>query len=208
MPVVKLVTAAQLQIFAPRCDFLVMGPAINAACEEFEISTPRRLKHFLGQLHHESSGLTRLEEDLTYTSAARICEVWPKRFPTIDAALPFVRNPRALANKVYGGRLGNTGPDDGWRFRGGGLIMNTGLANYRDAGEAIGVDLVAQPELLRQPKIAALAAGAFWARKNLNELADQDNAEAVSLRVNGGRNGLPDRLRQTQRAGLIWREAA
>lgn len=200
-----LITAAQLQRFALRCDFLVLAPALDAACRRFDITTPRRLRHFLGQVHHESMGLTRLEEALSY-SADRLCEVWPLRFPTVAAATPFARNPRALANKVYGGRMGNVGPDDGWRYRGRGLLMTTGRKNYAEAGERIGLDLIAYPELLAEARAAALAAGAFWSANGCNALADRDELELLTRRINGGLNGLADRRTQTHRAGLIWRE--
>lgn len=200
-----LITAAQLQRFALRCDFMALAPALDAACRRFDIATPRRLRHFMGQVHHESMGLTRLEEVLSY-SADRLCEVWPARFPNAASAAPFARNPRALANKVYGGRMGNVGPDDGWHYRGRGLLMTTGRQNYVEAGELIGLDLVAQPELLGQAKAAALAAAAFWKLNGCNALADRDELELVTRRINGGLNGLADRRVQTQRAGLIWRE--
>ena len=199
-----LVTVAQLQRFAPSCDFLALGPALDAACRAHEINTARRLKHFMGPVHHESLGLTRLEERLNY-SAKRLTEVWPTRFRTVEAAQPFANNPRALANRVYGGRMGNTGPDDGWRHRGRGLLMNTGRDNYAEVGALLGLDLIAQPELLATPRIAALAAAAFWRLNSINRLADADDLVGVTLKVNGGKIGLDDRRRQTQRAGLIWR---
>ena len=83
------------------------------------------LDDFLAQILHESAMLERLEEGLSY-SAERLCAVWPGRFPTIAAAQPYARNPDALANKAYGGRLGNTQPGDGWRFRSRGLMQVTG----------------------------------------------------------------------------------
>lgn len=199
-----LVTAAQLRVFAIRADGIVMAPALDRAMAEYQIATPARICHFLGQIHHESKGLTRLEEDLNY-SAKRLTEVWPKRFPTIAAAAPYAGNPRKLAEKTYGGRLGNTAPGDGWKYRGGGLIMNTGRENYERPGELIGVDLVAQPELLRTPAIAALSAAAYWADHGCNELADRENVTAITRRIQGGSLGLDDRKRQVARANAIWR---
>ena len=81
--------------------------------------------HFVSQVLHESGGLRWLEENLNY-SAARLVAVWPRRFPTEDRARPYARNPERLANNVYGGRMGNTEPGDGWRYRGRGLIQITG----------------------------------------------------------------------------------
>ena len=187
-----LITAAQLVRFAPRCDALAMAPALDAACRRFEITTVRRISAFLGQVHHESLGLTRLEESLSYT-AERLCVVWPARFPTLASAAPYARNPQALANRVYGGRLGNLQAGDGWRFRGRGLLMTTGRANYEEAGELIGLDLVGRPELLATPKVAALAAGAYWRLNGCNGLADAGDLEALTRRINGGVIGLAPR---------------
>ena len=150
MKVPALITAAQLQKFAPACDFMAMAPALDRAARARRIDTPRRVRHFMAHLHHESMGFRRLEENLNYTTPERLCAVWPKRFPTVQAAAPYVRNPRALAEKVYGGRMGNVRPGDGWRHRGGGLIMLTGRDNYARAQSWSGLPLLEQPELLRQ----------------------------------------------------------
>jgi len=84
----------------------------------------------LAESHHETGGAMQpLEENLNY-SAKRLTQVWPSRFPTLAAAAPYASNPRKLANKVYGGRLGNTAVDDGWLYRGRGLAQITGKANY------------------------------------------------------------------------------
>lgn len=201
-----LVTAAQLQLFARRCDYLVLGPALSAAAVEFKIDTPLRLAHWLGQLHVESLGLTRLVEDLTY-SAARLVEVWPSRFPSLAVAQPFAGAPKLLAERVYGGRkdLGNTQLGDGWRFRGRGLIQVTGRANYAEVGLEIGLDLVADPDALLSPANAARAAGAFWAIHGLNALADRGDIAAITRAVNGGQTGLAERTTQVARAKAIWR---
>src|SRR5262245_6319085 len=73
-----------------------------------------RLQYFLAQLGHESNGLTHKEEGLSY-SAQRLTEVWPNRFATVEVAKPYERNPEKLANYVYGGRMGNVNPGDGYR---------------------------------------------------------------------------------------------
>ncbi|MCJ2139669.1 peptidoglycan-binding protein [Methylobacterium sp. E-066] len=161
--------------------FITADDRIAAA----EISTPLRLAHFVAQMATESGGFTRLEEDLFY-SAERLVAVWPKRFPTLAAAKPYARNPKALAEKVYGGRMGNVQPGDGWRYRGGGLMQNTGRANYRAAG------FEADPDRLRTPVGAVAAALTFWADNGCNALADADDVEALRRRINGGDNGLPE----------------
>lgn len=148
------------------------------------------LRDFLAQIIHESAGLTKLAENLNY-SAKRLTEVWPSRFPTIESAQPFARNPEALANKVYGGRMGNTKPGDGWRFRGRSPIMVTGRDNYALVGRLMGQDLTVMPELLEQPHYALEASIAWWEDKVSDDMLG--DPERVSRRVNGGLIGLAER---------------
>jgi len=157
---------------------------------------------FLAQLGHESAGLTRTVEDLTYTRAENLMAVWPKRFPTADAARPFVRNPAALAEKVYGGRadLGNSEPGDGARYIGRGYLQITGRANYREMGERLGLDLEAHPDRAAEPDVAVRIACAFWTARRLNEPCDAGDFPAVSRRINGGAVGYDDRLAWLDRA--------
>lgn len=152
---------------------------------------PRVVPYFLGQVLHESANLTRVEELLNYTSAARLCAVWPRRFPTTASAEPYVRNPERLANLVYGKRMGNTEPGDGWRYRGRGLIQVTGRANYEAVGKAIGLDLLADPDMLKQPDIALRASLAWWSiNVPSNVIGD---VERITRIVNGGNAGLDER---------------
>lgn len=145
---------------------------------------------FLGQVLHESAGLTQFSENLNY-SAERLCKVWPSRFHTIADARPYERNPEALANKVYGGRMGNTEPGDGWRYRGRGPIQLTGKDNYRSVGDLMGQDLVGLPGLLEQPRYALEAAIAWWEDRIPDSMLG--DTEKVTRRVNGGLIGLADR---------------
>jgi putative chitinase len=149
------------------------------------ITTRLRAAHFLAQIATETGGLKAIEENLNY-SAKRMMQVWPSRFPTLASAQPYANKPQALANKVYGGRLGNTGPDDGWRYRGGGMLQTTGRENYRRAG------FEDDSDALRQPGPALAAALTFWTGNGLNALADRDDLTAVRKRINGGTNGLAE----------------
>lgn len=155
------------------------------------------LRDFLGQVLHESCMLERLEENLNY-SAERLTQVWPTRFPTIGSAAPYSRNPQALANKVYGGRLGNTAPGDGWEYRGRGLIQVTGRTNYELVQKVSGLKVLKTPGLLAQPLPALQSAIAWWERKVPDELLG--DVERVTLAVNGGTNGLAEREELTQLA--------
>ena len=124
-----------------------------------------------------------------------------------DAAAGYAYNPEALAEKVYGGRadLGNETPGDGWRYIGRGPIQISGRANYAAAEDGTGLPLLERPDLAETPSGGALVAGWFWRAHGLNELADADDAAAITKRINGGFVGLADRERQVARAKLIFR---
>lgn len=146
---------------------------------------------FLAQVLHESGMLERMEEGLSYSTPANIRRVWPSRFPTDEAAQPFVRNPQALANKVYGGRLGNTGSNDGWLYRGSGPIQVTGKANFQALERATGLPLVTNPDLLRRPGTEALRVCIAWWESNVPDSVMGD-VKKVRRAVNGGQIGLED----------------
>jgi len=169
--------------------------------EKYEINTPRRQAAFIGQCGHESASFKVLRENLNY-SAKGLVATWPSRFPNIDFASEYERKPERIANKVYGGRadLGNTEDGDGWRFAGKGLIQLTGRNNYKTCGDALGVDLIANPELLIEPEYAALSAGWFWNKRGLNALADNEDWTTITKRINGGSHGLQDRIDRTHKA--------
>ena len=160
--------------------------------EKYQINTPKRQACFIGQCMHESGGFKFLRENLNY-SARALMATWPSRFPDADVAEKYARQPEMIANKVYGGRMGNTEDGDGAKFIGRGLIQLTGKDNYRAFGEAIGEDLVANPQLVEQPRYAALSAGWFWNKRGLNALADVMDIETLTKRINGGNIGIDDR---------------
>ena len=147
---------------------------IQAACDAYEINTPRRVAAFLAQIGHESGGLR-------YTA-----EIWG---PT-------------LAQIRYEGRkdLGNTQRGDGKRYKGRGLIQTTGRFNHARARDGLRLlddsapDFELEPEALERPKWAALSAGLAWSDRSLNALADVGDFRRITLRINGGTNGMADRL--------------
>lgn len=147
------------------------------------IDTCREQCAFLAELINE--GLTRSSENLYYT-AARLNQVFPYYFPTVESARDFEKNPQKLANKVYGGRMGNNKINDGWLYRGRGPIGLTGRDNYRICGESIGADLVAHPELLEQPLWGVKSAIWFWNFKKLNPEAEAGNIDRISRAINTG----------------------
>jgi putative chitinase len=160
--------------------------------EKYEINTSKRQACFIGQVMHESGGFKHLVENLNY-SAKGLVSTWPSRFPTLEYAEEFARNPEKIANKVYSGRMGNTEEGDGAKYIGRGLIQLTGKENYANCGLGLGVDLLGNPDWLSDPKYAALSAGWFWNKKNLNQYADINDIETMTKRINGGTIGLEDR---------------
>ncbi|WP_397448111.1 glycoside hydrolase family 19 protein [Pseudomonas sp. NA-150] len=146
----------------------IFAPVLNTAMGRYQIIGPRRAAAFIAQIGHESGQLVYVRE------------LWG---PT-------------PAQARYEGRadLGNTVAGDGSKYRGRGLIQITGRANYAACGEALGLDLINQPELLEQPQYACLSAAWFWSTRGLNTLADSGSFDKITQRINGGQNGAADRL--------------
>jgi len=168
---------------------------LNETFEKYDISTPKRQACFLGQTMHESMNYKATKENLNY-SAKALMATWPSRFPSLDVAMQYERQPEKIASKVYVGRMGNESPEDAAAYIGRGLIQTTGKENYKHCGDALGVDLIANPHLLEEPRYAALSAGWFWNKKGLNALADEgtkDSFEVMTKRINGGLLGIDDR---------------
>lgn len=186
--------------------------------ERAEMTTPLRLCHFLAQTAHETGGFTIVRED-TRWSAKRMCEIWPHRFKQTDpvflAKYAACRGaPDGLAEMVYGYKirpdLGNCEPDDGWHYRGGGMFQGTGRGWYREAGQAIGVDLENEPEQIEDPRISLTCAIWWWRKHKLNTFADQNFGRAVGNAINRGNPhsskepiGYEDRQRWFDRAWAV-----
>jgi putative chitinase len=165
------------------------------------ITTPRCVAAFLGQCAVESAGFRAVEEDLGY-SAARLCEVWPNRFPNVEAAAACAHQPEALANRVYANRLGNgdEASGDGWRFRGRGLIQITGRGNYLRFAQAMGMTLDQAVEHAATRTGAADSAAWFWSVNGLNALADSWSVDSITRKINGGMAGAAERTRLCEAA--------
>ncbi len=179
-------------------------------------ASPRRVAHFLAQVLHESQALTVEYENLQY-SAARLVQVWPSRFRPHGPLDPvaYARDPRKLADLVYGGRMGNVQPGDGYAYRGRGMLQMTGRAGYARAtallrADAAGdpardhPDFVADPDAIVDPRWSLQAAAATWHDKGCNELADRDDLDELTRRINGADNGLAERGQWCRCAGRIW----
>jgi len=160
---------------------------LDAAMTAFTINTPKRAAAFLAQAAHESIGFTRLQENLSYSTPERLVEVFKNRFNGLADAAQYLRQPEKLANRVYANRLGNGDEPsgDGWRFRGRGLFQLTGRANYMAAGDGLGTDYKANPDLVAEPPDAAFTAAWYWAVGNLNAMADVGQIDVITRRING-----------------------
>lgn len=182
-----MITAEQIRKFSSKASPEIVAAFVRdwRVAEMAGINTRKRVEWFFTQIGIETGGLRTLEESLYYKSVAQIRKTWPSRFPTDASARPYVKNPQALANKVYNGRMGNTtGSDDGWDFRGGGPIQTTGRAGYRKMG------FENNPDDLRSPDHALSVAVREWTNRNCNRLADGDQKIGLRKAINGGTNGL------------------
>jgi putative chitinase len=204
-----MITADQLQKLGLFADWL---DPLNDVFDRFEINTPERMAAFIGQCAHESGNFKVLQENLNYKSDAlmklfsrsRISEDDCKKYGRRDD-IKQRADQDGIANIIYGGdfgrkNLGNTVFGDGAKYKGRGLIQLTGKANYTQAGDSLGVDLLNSPELVAQPKYAALTAGWFWNRGKLNTFADSGDIEGLTKKINGGTIGLDDRKKHIAHA--------
>lgn len=179
-------------------------PHLLAAMKRWDITTELRICHFLAQMAVESGVFTTVVESLNYREDKLIPLFGSRRISLADAhkygrSIDGKRkaNQEALANILYGGKwglvnLGNSQPGDGWKYRGRGLKQITGRVNYIAVSGVLFDDdrLLANPNLLEKPEYAAMSAGAYWDSRDLNHLADEDDVETITLKVNGGTNGL------------------
>jgi putative chitinase len=172
---------------------------IPEVASKFEINTPLRLAHFLAQCGHESGGFKLTKENLNY-SAKGLNGIFKKYFPTLESAVPYERKPEKIANKVYGGRMGNgaEASGEGWKFHGRGFIQLTGKDNYTAFTKSIGEDCIANPDLVAS-KYALASAAWFFNKNGLHKMADgganDTTVTSITKRVNGGTIGLPDRIK-------------
>ena len=174
---------------------------LESVIQEFDISNPFRLSHFLAQCAHESGNFKHVRENLNY-SAEGLVKVFPKYFSK-ETALWYARKPEAIANVVYGSRMGNGDKNsgDGWRFKGAGYLQLTGRVNFKAFADHIGdANIMINPDLVAT-KYPLTSAAWFFETKKLWKICDEglhaDVVKKVTYRINGGYNGLADRLSKT-----------
>ena len=183
-----------------------LADAFNETFDRFNIYTAPQQASWIGQCGHECGNFKIMEENLNYR-AATLLKLFP-RTPkrawgfTPEEAAAYEKQPRKIANRIYGNRMGNRdeASGDGYRFRGSGFLQLTGHSNFFHAGKALGVDFVMEPELVRTPKYAAQTAGWFWQTHNLNQYADNRDFLTMTKRINGGTIGLEDRIKHITHA--------
>jgi len=190
-------TVEQVRELVPRA---LGGPddwyeSMYEALPQYAITSVPRVAAFIAQCAHESGGFSTLEENLNY-KAATLTRIWPQRYP-VGIAEQFAGKPEAIANKSYGGRMGN-GPEvsgEGWKFRGRGLLQLTGKDNYSSCSKFMFQDdtLLENPDILLDAYYAIHSACWFWHRNNLNQYADSGDFATMTKKINGGTIGLEDR---------------
>lgn len=179
--------------------------AVSQAMMESGIAAPVAQAMFIAQTGHESVGFSQVVESFNYTPDA-LLRTFGKHFTPVQAQ-SYGRTPvhpadqAGIANRVYANRMGNTAPDDGWRYRGRGLMQVTGRRNYAACSQALAADLLLTPQLLEEPDYAARSAAWFWQVSGCNDVAGDINA--VTRRINGGLNGLEDRTVRFERAKSV-----
>ena len=202
------ITAHQIALLAPHAkpNYKRAFLSADSVLAKYGINDkPLRVAHFMAQVLHETGGLHVLKESLNYKSTDRLEQVWPSRFKTDAAAAPFVRNPDALANKVYNGRMGNReGTEDGATYVGRGLLQLTGREDYERYGKQLNIDLVGHPDLAEDARYALQIAAAEWTAKHCNVSADKDDIRTVTHKINGGHVGLPDRRKWLVKTKHLW----
>jgi putative chitinase len=165
----------------------------QAVFKKYGVDSPLLVAHVMAQISHECGAGHDVVENLNYT-AGRMMQVWPSRFPTMASAAPYAGNPRALANKVYNGRMGNAaGSDDGWNFRGRGAAQTTGREGYARLAKATGLDLINHPDLVNDPQRFLECGVADFILCGCLPFAKADDVLNVTRRLNGGTVGLAQR---------------
>ena len=175
--------------------------AICQILPDYDIETAPRVAAFLAQTAHESGGFRAIKENLNYR-AVTLRKIFPKYFPTDELAAQYAGKPEKIANKVYGGRMGN-GPEesgDGWRYCGRGLIQLTGKDNYTRYAQSLEISVEEAGEHLTTFEGCVQSAAWFWEANNLNQWADKGDILTLTKRINGGTIGLEDRIKHYNHA--------
>lgn len=179
---------------------------LNEAFDRYKISTLEEQACFMGQFSYECNNFKSLEENLNYKPET-LMKLWSKRFPTMQDAQVYAHQPEKIANHIYQLRMGNRdeASGDGWRFRGSAICQLTGHDNFYHAGKDLGIDLVINPDLARTLKWAAPIGGWFWSTHGCNQLAQNNEFDKLTERINGGLFGAEERVEKIKQFLKVMR---
>ena len=200
-----MITVSQLKQLLPKNPYVEhWHHALEQLFPDYDINTPKRMAAFIAQCSHESGGFMILKENLNYKPAT-LRKLFPKYFPTDELAQQYCSKPNkqeAIANRIYGGRMGNGDEHsgDGYRFCGRGLIQLTGRSNYQAFADSLEMNINDVPEYLATFEGAAQSACWFWETNKLNQWADAGDILTLTKRINGGTIGLEDRKKHYDHA--------
>ena len=191
-------------ISAEKLHALGIGPEwsepLTTTFATFGINDVNRQAAFIGQCSHECNHFKTLEENLNYRPET-LHALFGHKFKPEEIQL-YAHHAEKIANRIYANRMGNRDESsgDGWRFHGRGCIQLTGHDNYWHFAQAVQKDLVDEPQLVATPMYAALSAGWFWQTHGCNDLAEAENWEGLTKRINGGTIGIEERISLTKHA--------
>ncbi len=200
-----MLTLSQLKQLLPKNPYVEhWHHALEQIFPDYDINTPKRMAAFIAQCAHESGGFMVLKENLNYKPAS-LRKLFSKYFPTDELANQYCskhNKQAAIANRIYGGRMGNgdESSGDGYRFCGRGLIQLTGRSNYQSFADSLEMNIDDVPEYLATFEGAAQSACWFWETNKLNQWADAGDILTLTKRINGGTIGLEDRKKHYDHA--------
>ena len=200
-----MLTLSQLKQLLPKNPYVEhWHHALEQLFPDYDINTPKRMAAFIAQCSHESGGFMILKENLNYKPAS-LRKLFSKYFPTDELAQQYCSKPNkqaAIANRIYGNRMGNgdESSGDGYRFCGRGLIQLTGRSNYQSFADSLEMKIEDVPEYLATFEGAAQSACWFWETNKLNQWADAGDILTLTKRINGGTIGLEDRKKHYEHA--------
>ena len=200
-----MLTLSQLKQLLPKNPYVEhWHHALEQLFPDYDINTPKRMAAFIAQCSHESGGFMILKENLNYKPAS-LRKLFSKYFPTDELAQQYCSKPNkqaAIANRIYGNRMGNgdESSGDGYRFCGRGLIQLTGRSNYQSFADSLEMNINDVPEYLATFEGAAQSACWFWETNKLNQWADAGDILTLTKRINGGTIGLEDRKKHYDHA--------
>lgn len=200
-----MLTLSQLKQLLPKNPYVEhWHHALEQLFPDYDINTPKRMAAFIAQCSHESGGFMVLKENLNYKPAS-LRKLFSKYFPTDELAQQYCSKPNkqaAIANRIYGGRMGNgdESSGDGYRFCGRGLIQLTGRSNYQSFADSLEMNINDVPDYLATFEGAAQSACWFWETNKLNQWADAGDILTLTKRINGGTIGLEDRKKHYDHA--------